>query len=337
MEKVEFYGSQQHTPIHLSPLALFQVVKDIQSGSGLYHDGVLIGIPADPRLEEAPIEVSSAYPVNTSRFISNDLTDQQREEAKKATERDEINHLKRLKRGGFDCQIVGLYTSRNFGRALDFEDVKDLFDKQKREPNMFYLVVDIIPTSISVRAFRLSDVALHYVVESRFDSATINAVPDCMLFENFIVELPVEFLLTELDQQLLNQMIDSHNLVADVFHIRNLDSFAGEVSDVASAITSIDEQAEITIKNNKEVEDNIEARKKWIADTNETNAKRQQSGLSPIPLTNLDASVPPIYQSDKKLAITALYKYTATTGALREQLQDEQRKLNVLAALAASN
>ena len=130
-------------PVQLSPVALFQIIKDIKMGpSRGYCTGTLFGVPCDPTQMDAdhPIEVTNAVPDFSSQGLQLSECEKDRADYKRYCDdvsRSTDAHARALAALNMDIVHVGSYTNRNSASILHFDFLKCLCDEQRAYPYSF--------------------------------------------------------------------------------------------------------------------------------------------------------------------------------------------------------
>ena len=225
--------------VTISPAALFQIIKDIKNGPGVDHaQGRLYGMPSDGR-DDCPIEVTHAFPNYSKKEFGqgsrpDNITSINDEKSFS------LDHMKAVKKLNFDAENVGWYTSQSCGRRFNFKDLAYHQSFQKEDPTYFCLVVDLSESSLSLRAFRISDRAMEYIEKTHGLSDNLPYIDESMFFNNLLEEYNVSFSLSRLDMEITTFILSSFNLIADVFKLRDPSTFEGNVPLVSEAIDEIE-------------------------------------------------------------------------------------------------
>jgi hypothetical protein len=321
------------TPVHITPVALFQIIKHIRTGPAIDCRGSLYGMPSDPADPTVPIEVTAAFPSYAPRFTK-PASEQQADEYGQDVEQFTREHLHCMSKLNGDTFNVGWYTWRHAGRRLAADDLRLLFDKQKERLQSFALVVDIDDASISVRAFKISQGSMDYLERTDyFGKSDPTQIDPELLFKNLVVSPPVTFQLTPLEQVILDQMLESFSLIADVFRLRNLETMKKELVDLTDTMDELRDNLMKTVDDKAALVANRAARQRWIDERNEANEKRRLHKRPELPLDELDAAVPLQRPISKHPIIFHTYQYNAKSTALSVAVEEEKTKMTALAAL----
>ncbi|OHT06221.1 hypothetical protein TRFO_25764 [Tritrichomonas foetus] len=313
--------------ITLSPVALFQIIKDIKMGPAVDHaHGRLYGMPSD---ENGKIEVTHAFPNYSKKEYSTRTGDQNISDDYK---KNAIDHIKAYKKFNVDKENVGWYTSQSCGRRFDFKDLNEQFNCQNESgASYFCLVVDLSESSLSLRAFGINDQAMAHL--NKIKNNYHPYVDESMYFENLLLEYPVSFSLSALDQEITTQILSSFNLIADVFRLRDPSAFEGNVPIVTEAIDDVESNLRSFTNEKRLMKNNRTDRENWLKERRQTNENREKKGLSPLPEDEVNEVYPLRMPSNKNDVISQLYKFNANSAALREELDEEVTKMKALVAL----
>jgi len=338
-------AAAREAEVLISPVALFQIIKDIRLGPARREDdscGSLYGLPCDIENAKSSIEVTYAFPEYSRKFghqkPTEQSTDQQRQEYVDDVEKFTHEHLKDIQDLNFDTYPVGSYTSRNAGRRLASEDIEHLYQHQKEFPQYFYLVVVLDYSSLSVRAFRISDASLSYLERKNyFEKQYVSSIESEMLFSNLIVELSVSFKLTELEQMILEGMLGSYNLVADVFRLRNLSTMDKEMNQLTDVMDKLSDELGRVSEDKDKLRVNREERERWLSERRALNARRRYQRQPELPESEIDVFVPELQPIGKHPNIWSIYQYNAKSTGLSAEIEEEATKIEALLALGKSD
>lgn len=298
--------------------------------SSTYSRGFLFGMPSDP------IEVTHAFPEYSRKFVQKSKDDEQQQlEWKQDTESFAHEHLKNVIRLRYDSANVGWYTTYNSGSRLHIEDLRDQYLRQIDDPSAICLVINLSSSSLSLRAFRVSESAMTYLQNHDLTDDDNSFIDESMLFTNIIEELEVSFTKTPLESIILSRMLSEYNLIADVFNLRDLNSFHGQLNGVADELDSINTHIQKYSSDKEKFAEDIQLRKEWKKERQETNRQRKQRGLQPLP-EDVDAAIEQFVPENKKQAIFDLYSFHSTSVALKSELVEETTKITSLMALGNS-
>ena len=285
-------------PVQLSPVALFQIIKDIKMGpSRGYCTGTLFGVPCDPTNMDAahPIEVTNAFPDFSSQGLQRSDCEKDKADYERYCDdvhKNTLAHAEALKKLNMDVVQVGTYTSRNSASILHFDFLKCLCDEQRAYPYSFKLVVTINDQSVSFKAFRISQATMEYLEKSRYlEVDSVDKVDKRMLFESMLVSVPVVFRHTAMDKLLLHEMLSSFSLISDVFRLRKMDTLKPEMDDLTDTMDELTE----------------------------------------------DLGRPVGDKSKTKRFVYHSYEYHAKAKAVKTALNEEKLKMHALKALGATN
>jgi hypothetical protein len=326
---------QDNAEIRVTPVALFQIIKDIRMGPSIPEArGTLYGLPADPAIPLSPIEVTSAFPEYSRKFANQKLSELQHDDYVEDVRKFTRDHLKDVKKLVIDTYGVGFYTSRNAGRRLAADDIRLLYDHQKEDPQSFCLVVVLDNSSISVRAFRISPSSLDYLERTDyFARAEPPHIDREMLFANLIVEVSVGYQLTPLEQMILQQMLGNFNLIADVFRLRDVATLQPEMRHFTDTMDELSDSLVKVADDQQRLSENREARAQWLRERRELNARRKAYNQPELPESAIDDEVPKERPCSKHPVIWHTYQYNAKSQALNAEVQEEQTKITALLAL----
>jgi hypothetical protein len=321
--------------IRVTPVALFQIIKDIRMGPSIPEArGNLYGMPADPDDPNSWIEVTSAFPEYSRKFANQKLNELQQQDYVDDVLAFTREHLADAKRLEMDVYDVGLYTSRNAGRRLAADDIKLLYDRQREAPQSFCLVVVLDHSSISVRAFRISPASLEYLDRTAyFVDPKPPQIDKEMLFENLIVEVSVSYQLTPLEERILQQMLGNFNLIADVFRLRDLATLQPEMRNFTDTMDDLADLLRKVGADHARLLANRQAREQWLKEKREMNARRRAHNQPELPESAVDDEIPKEQPSSKHPVIWHTYQYNAKSQALNAEVQEEQTKITALLAL----
>lgn len=314
--------------ITLSPTALFQIIKDIKMGQADHSQGAqgrLSGMPSDGK--GSPIEVTHAFPDSRRDFQTNTNEEEIENFAK--------SHLQKIKKLNFDTENVGWYTSQNCGRRLNFKDLNKQHQYQKNDSSFFCLVVDISGSSLSLRAFRISDKAMAFLEGKDTSKDSFPVIDESMYYKELLQEYDVSFSLSPLDQVITTEILSSFNLIADVFRLRNPSTFQGNVPIIADSIDNIEKSLRDFTSEKHKIKFNANQREKWLQERRQTNLKREAKGLASLPEDEVDEVYPVPNPSNKLEFISNLYQFNSYSSALHEELDEEITKMEALINLGA--
>ena len=313
--------------ITISPRAIFEIVKDIQLGrQGSESHGFLYGLPEDP------IEVTSAFPSYSIKPEPSESADAAaKEEYTTSVHNFQKQHIEGLKSLNFDYEHVGRYTSRNVGGRIHFNDLHRQYEDQSGAPLLFTLVVSINGSSLSTRAFRVSDRAVEFMKDHKMSE--IGYIDEVFFYENFVQELNVKFSLTPLDKALIGEMLRKFNLISDVFKLRDLSSMNFQMLNIYEALDNVVQEAGKAASEKYKIEENRELRRQWREATMEKNEQRRARNQEERSLKDVDDEIPLLKQSPKRDAIDYIYEFKARAESLQQQLDDEKTKISTLQAL----
>ncbi|EAX88751.1 hypothetical protein TVAG_105990 [Trichomonas vaginalis G3] len=316
--------------ITISPRAIFEIIKDIQSGrSGSDAQGYLYGLP------ENPIEVTSAFPAYSLKAEPSETADDiVKEEYRNSIKNFQKTHLEELKALNCDYEHVGRYTSRNVGGRIHFRDLNRQWEEQvETSSDLFTLVVTINGSSLSTRAFRVSEEACEFMKEH--DINEIGYIDPVFFYDRFVQELQVTFALTKLDEALIQEMLSRFNLISDVFILRDMNAMQDQMIQIYDSLDKIKDEVTKATADKFKIEENRAARKQWVDERKEKNLSRIAHKLEPLPLEDVDKEIPKLDQSRKRDAIDNIYDFKARADAILAELKDEEKKIDTLSSLSA--
>jgi hypothetical protein len=291
-------------------------------------------MPADPNDPRSVIEVTAAFPDSASRVLHKLPSEQQQAEFSNAVREATRTHLRAMRKLNGDTYNVGWYTSHNAGRRLAADDIRVLYLRQQERPQAFGLVVDIDDASISVRAFAISQSSMEYLERTQyFERLDPTQIDEEMLFKNLIVPIPVTFQLTPLEQMVLDQMLESFNLIADVFRLRNMVTMKKDLDNLTDTMDELNEHLGKAAEDKGALNANRLKRAEWLRERQETNEKRRLRQLPELPLEDLDTEVPLHRPISKHPIIYHTYQYNAKSTALAVAVEEEKTKITALTAL----
>lgn len=327
-ENLNFWSlfNKKMCSITLSPTALFQIIKDIKMGSSDHGQGRLSGMPSDG--QGSPIEVTHAFPDYGKKDYSASTNEEEVEKFAK-------NHLRQIKKLNFDNENVGWYTSQNCGRRLNFKDLNKQHQYQKNDSSFFCLVVDLSGSSLSLRAFRISDKAMAFLEGKDTSKDSFSVIDESMYYKELLQEYDVSFSLSPLDQVITTEILSSFNLIADVFRLRNPSTFQGNVPIIADSIDNIEKSLKDFTSEKHKIRNNAVQREKWLQERRQTNIKREAKLLPPLPEDEVDTVLPVPNPSNKLEFMSNLYQFNANSSALHEELDEEITKMEALVNLGA--
>jgi hypothetical protein len=332
--------SSPRAEVLVSPVALFQIIKDIQMGPiNKEGHGSLFGMPADINDPSSSIEVTHAFPSYSPKFRDprQKLTDPaQQQQYADDVARFMRAHLADVKRLSFDTYDVGTYTSISAGRRLSAADIQDLYERQREFPQAFYLVVVLENASLSVRAFRISDVSLAYLeTTDYFEKGAPTFIEEPMLFRNLIVELSVSFALTPLEETILEGMLSNYNLVADVFRLRNPGTMKDAMRQFTYTMDELITELGRIGEDREKLSANREKREQWVAERTAAVARKKgkKAPTQEDPARDVEAVIPKIKPMNKHYAIWHIYQCNARSAALSAEFGEEKTKMLALLAL----
>jgi hypothetical protein len=299
----------------ISPVALFQIIKDIQMGPiNKEGHGSLFGMPADINDPTSSIEVTHALPSSSPKFrdqkqkLTDPLQQQQyAEDVVKFTK----SHLEDLHRLNFDTYDVGTYTSISAGRRLSANDIQDLYERQREFPQAFFLVVVLENASLSVRAFRISDDSLAYLeATDYFERGAPTYIEEPMLFRNLIVELTVSFQLTPLEEAILEGMLSNYNLVADVFRLRNPEAMNDAMRQFTYTMDELVAELGRIQEDGEKLKANREKRERWVAERTAALARKKgkKAATRVDPAKEVEAEIPKLKPINKHYVVWHTYQ-----------------------------
>lgn len=314
--------------VTISPRAIFEIVKDIQVARyGPEAKGYLYGYP------DSPIEVTSAFPTYSVKTEPAENADPSiKEEYIASVQNFQKTHIEELRRLNFDGEHVGRYTSCNVGGRITFNDLYRQYEDQMDSPILFTLVVAINGTSLSARAFRVSPRAVEFMKDNNINE--IGYIDETFFYENFVQELSVKFVLTELDKALVQEMLGRFNLISDVFKLRDLSTMQNQMLSIYESLDNITNEVGKATSDKYRIEENREKRRLWIEDRKEKNLQRIAHKLEPKPLEDVDDEIPKLKQAPKRDAIDCIYEFKARAEATASELEDEKTKIATLQALS---
>lgn len=315
--------------VTISPRAIFEIIKDIQSGrSGSDAQGYLYGLP------ENPIEVTSAFPTYSLKAEPAETADEAvKEEYRNSIINFQKTHMDELKALYCDYEHVGRYTSRNVGGRIHFRDLNRQWEDQVENSSLlFTLVVTINGSSLSTRAFRVSPEAVEFMKQN--DINEIGYIDEVFFYNNFVQELNVSFALTKLDEALIQEMLSKFNLISDVFILRDMNLMHNQMLQIYDSLDKITQDVKNANIDKLQIEENRAKRKEWIEERKEKNLSRIAHKLEPLPLEDVDKEIPKREQSRKRDAIDNIYEFKARADAILAELKDEKIKINTLNLLS---
>ena len=322
---------EKNSTITISPRAIFEIVKDIQVGrNGAESSGYLYGLPDDP------IEVTSAFPSYSPKAEPPENADPAvKEDYNLSIHNFQKQHLDELKIHNCDSEHVGRYTSRHVGGRIHMRDLSIQFQDQLKSPLLFTLVVTINGSSLSTRAFRVSDSTAQFMKENNIDQ--IGYIDEKFFFDNFVKELKVNFTQTPLDQALIQEMLGRFNLISDVFRLRDMSSLQGQMINIYESLDNIATEVNKATTEKIKIEENRRKREQWIQDRKEKNAQRKARKQELLSLDEVDDKIEKLKQQPKRDAIDYIYDFRARAEATAEELDDEKVKIQTLQILSQAN
>ena len=317
--------------ITISPRAIFEIVKDIQVGrNGAEAQGYLYGLP------DKPIEVTSAFPSYSSKQEPAETAEPSvKEEYNQSIQNFQKQHIEELKNLNCDYEHVGRYTSRHVGGRIHMKDLSRQFEEQINSPLLFTLVVSISGSSLSARAFRVSDRTADFMKENNID--TIGYIDEKFFFDNFVQELSVTFNLTPLDSALIHEMLGRFNLISDVFRLRDMSTLQDQMLSIYESLDHITNQVQKAAANKNEIQENRRNRERWIEERKQKNLQRAQRKQELLSLEDVDLEIPKTPQIPKRDAIDYIYDFRARAEATADELQDEKIKIQTLQNLSQAH
>ena len=309
--------------IKISPVALFEIIKNIKNGGNSESMGYLYGMWSDP------IELTNAIPVYPALIPGS-----KREEFSK-NDSDQTkfqkNCLKNLKSFNYDYSHVGFYTSKSYGGKPSFKDILELIYRiQKETPYFFGLFVDISSINLIVRAFRLSKEALNYLKNPQ--KGDLEFIPPCLTYENIIQELEIIFEPSPLESAILSEMLTKFKIISDVFTLTNLNSFETKLTELFEQLDTTTNNLQSFLEDYEITKQNKQKRELWIKERIEKNKIRQSKGDTLLSL-DVDEEIPEKRLNDKNVPLHQLFNYRAKSDSLNNLFVDEKKKIEVLLSL----
>ena len=320
-----------NSSITISPRAIFEIVKDIQVGrNGSESKGFLYGLPDDP------IEVTSAFPEYSPKAEPPDNADPAiKEDYNNSVQSFQKAHLEELKKHNCDSEHIGFYTSRHVGGRLHMSDLYRQFQAQLNYPLIFTLVVTFNGSSLSTRAFRVSDSTEAFMKENNIDQ--IGHIDEKVFFDNFVKELKVNFKMEELDKALIQEMLGRFNLISDVFRLRDMSTLQDQMLNIYESLDNIATEVNKAVQDQVKIKENRRRREQWIRERNEKNALRKQRKQELLSLDDVDEQIEKVKQESKRKAIDYIYDFRARAEATADELDDEKVKIQTLQTLSQNN
>jgi hypothetical protein len=143
----------------------------------------------------------------------------------------------------------------------------------------------------------------------------------------------VTFKLTKLEQAILDKMLRSFNLIADVFQIRDLTTLKGQMADLTDTMDELNDHLKIAAEDKVRLAANQEARDAWVQERREINQKRKARNIQELPESDVDTAVPKERPTSKHPIIWHTYQYHAKSAALRTAMEEEKTKISALGTL----